>query len=223
MEISNATTPSQAINEQTTKNAGNKFNQDFNSFLKLLTAQLKNQDPTEPMDSTQFVTQLTQLSQVEQSIKSNQNLESIISKIDATSRKSDINLLGKEIDIKSNRFLFNGEDAEFKFKLEDNVDEITIYIKNKDGDTVKTLTDVPKTAEEQHVIQWNGMNNSGNQSNFETYNIEISAKKNDGTIVNSETFVKAKINEVNLEGIDSKLVLNNGQKISTDDILNVRI
>lgn len=51
---------------------------DYNAFLKLLIAQLKNQDPTEPMDNTQFVAQLATFSQVEQSISGNKKLDSLL-------------------------------------------------------------------------------------------------------------------------------------------------
>ncbi len=51
---------------------------DYNAFLKLLIAQLKNQDPTKPMDSTQFVAQLATFSQVEQSIAANNKLDSLL-------------------------------------------------------------------------------------------------------------------------------------------------
>ncbi|MBB4184010.1 flagellar hook assembly protein FlgD [Sinorhizobium terangae] len=50
----------------------------YESFLKLLVAQMKNQDPTEPMDATQQIAQLATFSQVEQTIKTNKNLESLL-------------------------------------------------------------------------------------------------------------------------------------------------
>ena len=53
-------------------------NLNYDSFLKLLVAQMKNQDPTQPMDSTQQIAQLATFSQVEQTIKTNTNLESLL-------------------------------------------------------------------------------------------------------------------------------------------------
>ncbi|OJF95260.1 flagellar hook assembly protein FlgD [Pararhizobium antarcticum] len=55
-----------------------KASLNYDSFLKLLVAQMKNQDPTEPMDSTQQIAQLATFSQVEQTIKTNTNLESLL-------------------------------------------------------------------------------------------------------------------------------------------------
>lgn len=55
-----------------------KTSVDYNSFLKLLVAQMKNQDPTQPMDSTEYVAQLATFSQVEQTVQSNAKLDQIL-------------------------------------------------------------------------------------------------------------------------------------------------
>jgi flagellar basal-body rod modification protein FlgD len=58
--------------------AKSKTTVDYNSFLKLLIAQMKNQDPTQPMDSTQYVSQLATFSQVEQTVQTNNKLNQIM-------------------------------------------------------------------------------------------------------------------------------------------------
>jgi flagellar basal-body rod modification protein FlgD len=67
---------------------------DYQAFLKLLVAEMKNQDPTEPMDSTQYVAQLASFSQVEQSVQINDKLEQILA---ATSLSQAGGLVGREI------------------------------------------------------------------------------------------------------------------------------
>ena len=68
--------PTASGTESSTDKASADLN--YDSFLKLLVAQMKNQDPTEPMDSTQQIAQLATFSQVEQTIKTNSNLESLL-------------------------------------------------------------------------------------------------------------------------------------------------
>lgn len=58
--------------------AANKAALNYDSFLRLLVAQLKNQDPTEPMDSTEQMAQLATFSQVEQTIQTNKRLEMLL-------------------------------------------------------------------------------------------------------------------------------------------------
>lgn len=65
-------------NTSATNSASSAASMNYNAFLKLLIAQMKNQDPTAPMDATQQVAQLATFSQVEQSLKMNSNLESLI-------------------------------------------------------------------------------------------------------------------------------------------------
>lgn len=66
-------------NTPTNQSAGtSKTSVDYDTFLKLLVAQLKNQDPTEPMDSTQYMAQLATFSQVEQSVMMNKKLDSLL-------------------------------------------------------------------------------------------------------------------------------------------------
>jgi flagellar basal-body rod modification protein FlgD len=62
----------------TTSTASSVGDLDYNAFLQLLIAQLKNQDPTQPMDSSQFVAQLATFSQVEQSVSTNSKLDSLL-------------------------------------------------------------------------------------------------------------------------------------------------
>lgn len=72
----NATSSSSA--SSTASKAAAKASLDYDSFLKLLIAQMKNQDPTNPMDATEQISQLATFSQVEQTIQTNSNLETLI-------------------------------------------------------------------------------------------------------------------------------------------------
>lgn len=74
--VTSATTTS--ISGSTADNAAASASLDYDSFLTLLIAQMQNQDPTEPMDSTEQIAQLATFSQVEQTIQTNKNLETLI-------------------------------------------------------------------------------------------------------------------------------------------------
>lgn len=83
-------------NTNNTGNTGNvsKANVDYQSFLKLLVAEMKHQDPTSPMDATKYVSQLATFSQVEQSVQINSKLENIL----ATSQLSQASsIIGKHL------------------------------------------------------------------------------------------------------------------------------
>jgi hypothetical protein len=71
----------------------------FSTFLNLLTTQLKNQDPTSPMDTNQFTQQLVMYSQVEQQIQSNANLKTLIAQGQSTASQMAMDYLGKKVSI----------------------------------------------------------------------------------------------------------------------------
>lgn len=73
-----ATTTTSSTSSSTASKAAEKASIDYDSFLKLLIAQMKNQDPTDPMDASEQIAQLATFSQVEQSIQMNSNLETLI-------------------------------------------------------------------------------------------------------------------------------------------------
>jgi len=77
-----------------TQSGNSAGNVDYQSFLKLLVAQMKNQDPTQPMDATQYVAQLASFSQVEQSIQVNSKLNQILQSTAVSQADS---LLGRTI------------------------------------------------------------------------------------------------------------------------------
>ncbi len=78
MQVDQLTGVNAAAASTATTTAAEGAKVDYDSFLKLLVAELSNQDPTEPMDSTKYVSQLATFSQVEQSVKTNSKLDTML-------------------------------------------------------------------------------------------------------------------------------------------------
>jgi flagellar basal-body rod modification protein FlgD len=89
-----AATSGAPTNANAAKDAAKAATVDYDAFLKLLVAQLQNQDPTKPMDSTEFIAQLASFSNVEQSIKANTKLDSLITSLALTQADG---LIGKAV------------------------------------------------------------------------------------------------------------------------------
>jgi flagellar basal-body rod modification protein FlgD len=98
MQVTSATSTSSTSNTTTTSSNPNKdaaaASLDYSTFLNLLLAQLKNQDPTKPMDSTEYMSQLASFSNVEQTIKTNAKLDSMLT---TQSLSQAENLIGKTV------------------------------------------------------------------------------------------------------------------------------
>ncbi len=92
--ITGITAAAGALTSSGSSVAQKKSNLDYDSFLKLLVTQMKNQDPTKPMDSTEYIAQLATFSNVEQAINANKKLDELIQE---TKIAQGIGLIGRQV------------------------------------------------------------------------------------------------------------------------------
>jgi len=145
----------------------------FNTFLTLLTSQLKNQDPLAPMDSTQFTQQLVQFSQVEQQIKTNQNLEGLAAQYQAASAGAALSYLGRDALIQSDTTRFSGSPTSFGYSLPTTAGANRLEIRDASNRTVYSTTGELSAGD--HVFTWDGKNANGNTMPTGNYHIVLTA------------------------------------------------
>lgn len=133
--------------------------QEFNSFIKLLTAQIKNQDPLSPLDSTQFVEQLATFSTLEQQVGSNTRLDSIASIMNDLHTVMANDWLGQSVTVESSWVPFSGDPVTYEFEHSEDVDRAVLTIKDSNGyaswSETLDLTD-------EHFT-WDGRTSAGGQ------------------------------------------------------------
>lgn len=130
---------------------------DFENFLKLLTAQLRNQDPLSPLDSTQFVAQLASFSTVEQLVGANARLDALAAAVGAGGLDSFASLLGKEAEAEGAPMWLGNGPAQFRIVANSDADAAEAIIANSSGGEVARIS-VGNTNERQ---VWNGSTPSG--------------------------------------------------------------
>lgn len=173
----------------------------MDSFLTLLTAQLKNQDPLSPMDSTQFTNQLVQFAGVEQQINANNNLESLIGLSQTSIGATAVSYLGKEVQAESATMPLQDGAAKFTYTLSKDASDSLIVIKDSTGAVVKTMAG-QKSAGTYHM-SWDGKNAYGEQLDDGAYTLEIQAKDTDGkSMENIYTTTFGKVTAVANDGDD---------------------
>lgn len=177
----------------------------FDTFLLLLTAQLKNQDPLEPMDSNQFTQQLVQFSQVEQQIHSNKNLESLIALTKARSSSDAVSYLGKTLTLTDGMAALMDGEANWAYSLENSATNATLYVKNMHGDVVYTAP--AETSEGLHSFAWNGVGKSGATLPPGPYQLSVVAKTIDGEAIKTRVASQGVISEVDLTGDEPILMV----------------
>ena len=116
-------------------------------FMKLLLAQLKNQDPLKPMDGTDFAAQLAQFSSLEELKNLNTTLETQSVNQMTLGYAQSVNMIGKEAVANSgNTVTANGQTAELNYRLAKDAQNVTISIMDKNGKLIKSWDESAKTA-----------------------------------------------------------------------------
>lgn len=151
-----------------------QLSENFDTFLVLLTAQLQNQDPLSPMDSTQFTQQLVQFSQVEQQIRTNENLEALLAQQGAAAAQLPLSYLGKAALLESNRAsLFDEGSAQWTYSFTGDPASVTITVKDAAGRIVHTADGV--AAPGAHNFVWDGTKDDGTRAAPGTYTMSVTA------------------------------------------------
>ena len=128
---------------------------EFNTFLTLLTTELQNQDPTSPLDTNQFTSQLVQFSQLEQTLNTNTDLQTLISLQQQNSVGGALSYLGHTVEATGGNISLDGTDAvDLNYNLASNAASATINVLNSSGQTVASFPGT--TTAGQNSVSYDG-------------------------------------------------------------------
>ena len=181
---------------------------DYDSFLLLLTTQLKNQDPLAPMDATQFVSQLSQFASVEQMIVSNQKLDQIVASLGAGSIMADIGLIGRTVEVPGSASELRDGSLDLRYSLAADAAQAGLVIRDATGNIVRTLP--VSTGAGEHGLTWDGTDDDGDQLPDGLYGFTFGAADAEGKPVATQAYVTAAVTRVETTASGSSLVLSNG-------------
>ncbi len=222
MDISHTTS---AINHATASVSGGAASQlgaDLHSFLTLLIAQVSNQDPLEPMDSTAFVSQLAQLTQVEQSVVTNSNLERIDSRLRYVESLSDVQLIGREVTVPTDRIELRDGVASATYYLSNEAESVTVSIRAADGTVLYELTGQPGSPRTAHAVTWDGLDSEGLPVPDGVFEVVVEAVDAQGRAVAYETTAITRVEELSFRGGQALLILRNGGDAYPGSVTSVR-
>jgi len=185
--------------------AQTQLSTNFDTFLTLLTTQLKNQDPLSPMDSNEFTQQLVQFSSVEQQINANKNLESLIALTKSRSASDAVSYLGKTLTLTDgNAALMNGQ-AQWAYSLDNDAATTTLSVLNASGRVVFSAPG--DTGEGMHPFTWDGKDSAGNTLPPGAYLLKVTARASDGSLVKTRAASQGVVGEVDLTGSEPILMI----------------
>ena len=193
------------VDAVTTSNAASRINSggtmlasNFETFLSLLTAQLKNQDPLSPVDSNQFTAQLTQMAGVEQQLLTNDLLTSLLAAQQGTGLSGAANYIGKEATAVWSATKLEGGEANWSYELAGNAANATLQVLDSSGQVVWSGAAPDKTTG-VHDFSWDGTTTGGGQlPDGGVYTLKITATDAAGNAVDSQVLIRGRITGVEL-------------------------
>lgn len=157
-----------------------------NDFLNLLVTQLKNQDPLKPVDNQEFVAQLAQFSQLQQSTQQVTLLQQLINAQTANQQYSLLPLMGHQVTVTGSLLELGAQPVSFSYNLAANASSVSVTIVNGSNQPVRALTLGAQNAGIQQV-QWDGRDQQGLQVPPGTYRYAVTAVDQGGNPVSTTT------------------------------------
>ncbi len=169
----------------------NRLSADLNTFLRLLTTQLQNQDPTQPMDANQLTQQLVQFSTVEQQMNTNTTLQSLLSLQQAGQLGQAASLVGNRVTVASDRLPLQNGSATVNLPAAGAARSARIEIRDTTGNLVRSQTVPLGTAASSW--QWDGKDARGRQQDDGGYRLTVTGLASDGGRVDIDHTVTAAV------------------------------
>jgi flagellar basal-body rod modification protein FlgD len=189
----------------------------FQTFLTLLTTQLKNQNPLDPLDTNQFTSQLVQFAQVEQQIKQNSQLETLIAINKAAETTTALAYVGTTVAIDGKTAALKNQQATWTFNVPKPV-STTVTIKNATGQTVYNGNFSMNAG--MSSFEWDGRDANGVQWPDGNYTISVTAKDANGQTVEIPSEIQGVVDSVDVTKTPPELSVG-GQTFTLDKIKRV--
>jgi len=183
-----------------------------------LTTQLKNQDPTSPMDSNAFTQQLVMYSQVEQQIGTNDNLKSLIAQGSSNAAAMTTGYLGKKVSIVNGQAALIGGNANWTYNLTKPAAATQLDISDSNGKTVFSTAGAIGTG--NHSLAWDGKDSHGNPLADGSYKLTVTATDLAGGTVASSVASAGTVTQIDMTGGTPRLIIGS-MEIDMADIAAV--
>lgn len=215
MEITQATQTNAGLTAPAAASA--QLSSDFEVFLKMLTAQMQYQDPLNPIDSTDYATQLATFSGVEQAVLTNELLQSLTTQMSTGGLVDMAALVGKEVRSTAPAY-FDGQPLTLLVGQSVASETAALVVRNTAGDEVQRIPVAPGG----ETLEWAGVGPSGAPFPVGTYQFEIVAQSNGEVIAQIPVETYSTVNEVRLENGQTMLILVGGGSVASDQVTALR-
>lgn len=198
--------------------AASAISSDFETFLRMLTVQLQNQDPLNPVESTDFAVQLATFSGVEQQVRTNDLLESMAGQQTGSELSELASWVGMEARAPVSAS-YSGEPVTFYVDPAVGADQATLVVRNSSGLEVSRSALQPSAKEGT----WSGTDSNGAKVVEGSYDLAVEYRAA-GQLMSTETAeIYGPITEARMGGSEPLLVFGSGDEVSTAEVSAIRV
>ncbi len=200
-----------------TAEASSALTSDFETFLVMMTTQLENQDPLDPMDSADYSTQLATFSGVEQQVQTNELLTALVSQLGGSDLVDMAGLIGMEARV-STAVYYDGAPISVDPSPQSGADQVFLTVRDRDGDIVDHQ-EIPVSSDQ---FEWDGISDSGAAYASGLYSFEIESYSEGELSSVSTAAVYTPISEVRDSNGNSTLIMAGGVEVLRDSVTALR-
>lgn len=201
----------------TSSSSSSTLDASYDMFLQLLVTQLQTQNPLDPMDTTEFTSQLATYAGLEQQISTNEKLDEVLSSMNSLSNGS--GYLGRTVDADTDTLSVSDDgtvDASWVYSLGADASDVKLTVVDSEGRTVWTGTG--ETSSGSHTLAWDGKDTGGFAvAAGEDYTLEVTATDADGEEVSSSISIRGTVTAVDSSSGSTVLEIGDTE-VDIDDI-----
>ena len=188
------------------------------NFLKMLTVQLQNQDPMNPMDNAAMTSQLAALNQVDGINKLNTSVTALVAQMQSANFMNLSSSVGKTALAAGSQVYYSGQPVGMAAKLDAPVESLKAVIRDSKSQIVNQF-DFGATPSGTTDFIWDGGNDAGKQVAAGIYTLELTATDAQGKTFSPTSYVGSMVASIGQDGSDMKVGLSDGRNILTTDIV----
>jgi len=190
----------------------------FDTFLTLLTTQLKNQNPMSPLDTNQFTQQMVQFTSVEQQLKTNEYLKTLALSTQNSTNTGAVAFIGKQITAEGSATQMVNSKASWGYSLDRDAAQATFSIRDNAGNVVYTEAKSLDAGKGQFT--WNGRSSTNAALPDGEYSITIDARDSKGVYIPVSTEMAGVVSSIDLSGSEPVLIIGEA-KVKLSSITSV--
>ena len=218
MDVSSTTAAGTSPATKPAATPSNALSSDFDTFLKMLTVQMRNQDPLNPIDSTDFAIQLATFSGVEQQVRTNDLLKSLGEQIGMNGMAQLAGWVGMDARVTA-PVAFVGQPIELAPQPDAGADRTELVVRNAAGAEVQRVG-LPPTDD---LVTWAGTTPSGGPFPTGTYSFELDSFQGQTLLSTSPVAAYGRIAEARLDEGRAVLIMEGGSRVASEDVEGIRL